>query len=462
MLLRRCAATLSTAVLVVAIAGSGGGIAQAAPNQGGQRAGPNLSTPEAAKAYVSSLGLDPSKFVVQVGLLNYAGPTCPGPTWNCTGAALVIQIATAGGVNTADCAENVRQCVIVQGSNAQLTGPLKVTGEDKDVNMHAHCPPENKNLMLKDSGELECTIEQINPTTGNNHAVVGMMIHDNDGATQFGRMDATVMQSTHGDGDNHAVVHEEIVLDTHDESPQQQDGFQSLNLTQEVLPDDDIEATGDNFADVKQTQHITAHAESPATTQRQNTIEEMDPCVGPSTNANTCIRFEQTTGTGRNDLNIHQAHNVEAVGAGGQQNQGCMFKDCTLEVDGSQDTAPTSVNNVDDNQSVTYKLSGPDGTTQIQDPKNANGPGFQNGGPNDLWKVTQLAVLTANDADVQAHINEVGDSSSGTVDAKSVIILNGERSEVTCTGSSCFYSQVCGTVEGDQNCGPSVVIPPGD
>jgi hypothetical protein len=62
-----------------------------------------------------------------------------------------------------------------------------------------------------------------------------------------------VTQTTHGDGDNHAVVHEEIVLDTHDDSSgtQMQDGYQSLKLMQEVVPTGFIPATGDNFADVK-------------------------------------------------------------------------------------------------------------------------------------------------------------------------------------------------------------------
>jgi hypothetical protein len=219
-----------------------------------------------------------------------------------------------------------------------------------------------------------------------------------------------------------------------------QDGFQSLNLVQDT-------ETGDNSTNVKQTQGVTAHADGAATTQKQNTLEVADECdPGPSTNANTCIRFQQTSDTGRNDLDIHQDHNVSAVGAGGQQNQGCASKQCTLEVDGVQ--GPTSRNSVDDDQGITYTLRGPDGTTQIQDPRIANGPGLQSGG---LWKVGQLAVLTANDADdvddVQAHINQVDDTSTGgTVDAQSVIILNGARSEVVCNASSCFYIQACGDV----------------
>jgi hypothetical protein len=457
MRLRRLAVAASTLGLVASFAGAERGVAQE---------GADLSTPEAAKAYLISQGHDPSKFVFQVGLKNYAGATCPGLDWNCTAAALVVQITTPGGVNDAECGDGVRRCIIFQGG--QLAGPTPLSAGD--MNMHAHCGDpaagEKKRMMLKDSGTLECEIVQINPTTGNNFAVVGMSIHDNDGSTQDGRENATVTQSTGGDGDNHAVVHEEIVLVTNDESTstQMQDGFQYLNLTQDVLPFveglETIPATGDNFADVKQTQKLAARAGDAGTAQKQNTLEVIDDCSGPSTEANTCIRFDQVTGSGRNDINIHQDHNVDAIGAGGDQNQGCASKQCTLEVDGFQNTAFTSVDNVDNHQSITYTLRGPEGATQVQDPRVANGPGFQSGGPNDLWKVRQLATLKANDADVQAHINQVADSSTGTVDARSVIILNDERSEIECTGQSCFYVQECGTVE-EENCAPSVVIPPG-
>lgn len=439
--LRRFAAALSTAALIALLGGANGEVGQAA---GGARAGPDLSTPEAAKTYLISQGFDPSKFIFQVGLKNYAGPSCPGLGWNCTTANLVVQIASAGGENYAECAEDARQCVIVQGS--QNVGPLPLSGEN-DINMHAHCgPPGSKRMMRKESDTLTCVIPQSNLTTGNNYAVVGMSIHDNDGSPQFGHTDAVVTQSTLGDGDNHAIVHEEIVLQTSDESTgtQKQDGFQSLQLTQTT-------ETGDNFADVKQTQNITARAQSPATMQKQNTDEVSDPCVGPSTHANSCVRFDQSAGTGRSQITIHQNHNVEAVGAGGQQNQGCVSKECTLEVEGTQ-IPLGSTNTVDDNQSLTYTLRGPEGTKQVQDPV-ARNQGLQTGSPNDIWKVTQLAVIKSNDGDdeddVQAQINEVHDTSDfGTVDARSVIILNDQRSEIVCNASSCNYDQVCGEVAG--------------
>jgi hypothetical protein len=455
MRLRRCAAALSTAFLVAFLGGGSGVVAQAA---GGATEGPDLSTPEAAKAYLISQGFDPSKFIFQVGLNNYAGPSCPGLGWNCTTANLVVQIATAGGVNYAECAAYVRQCVIVQGSNAQLVGPL-VT-EDKDVNMHARCNPtpedKGEHMRLHESGAQDCEITQINETTGNNHAVASMLIQDKDDAVQFGQQDARVTQETHGDGDNRAVVHEEIVLDTHDESTQTQDGFQSLVLKQDVLPllvdTTVIPATGDNFADVKETQKITAHAQSDGSEQLQQTNDRVppgDPCTpGPALEANSCVRFDQSTGTGKNTLIAHMDHNVAAIaqGTGASQMQGCTSKECGLELDGTQG-GPDATNTVDDNQSIHYTLNGPDDTTQVQDPPIRNGPGFQAGG---LWEVDQLAVLTAsNPFAIQGHINVVDDTSTGgTVDAHSVIIIDGDRSEIVCNATSCSYAQVCGDVGG--------------
>jgi hypothetical protein len=478
MRLRRCAAALSTAGLVAVLGGASGVVAQAA---GGASAGPDLSTPEAAKAYLVSQGFDPSKFIFQVGLKNYSGPSCPGLGWNCTTANLVVQIASAGGENYAECAEDARRCVIVQGSNAQLVGPL-VT-EDKDVNMHARCNPgpndKGEHMRLHESGTQPCMITQINKTTGNNHAVASMLIQDKDGPQpQFGQQDAEVTQETHGDGDNHAVVHEEIVLDTHDESTQQ-DGFQSLVLNQRVLPllegTNVVEpATGDNFADVKETQKITAHARSDGSMQFQQTSESErvlpgDPCTArPAFDANSCVEFHQTTGTGRNTLIAHMDHNVAAIaaGTGASQTQGCMTKECGLELDGTQG-GPDATNTVDDNQTIHYTLNGPDGTTQIQDPPIRNGPGFQAGG---LWEVDQLAVLRASDPfAMQGHVNVVNDTSTGgTVDAHSVIIIDGVRSEIVCNASTCNYAQVCGDVgefdpgEGVQEvaCPDFMVFPP--
>src|SRR5213592_2654559 len=69
----------------------------------------------------AAVGVDPATAVRQVGLLNYAGPNCPGIGWNCTTATNVVQVASAGGQNRFECDpaglltdEGTNTCVIVQ------------------------------------------------------------------------------------------------------------------------------------------------------------------------------------------------------------------------------------------------------------------------------------------------------------------------------------------------------------
>src|SRR4051812_31896533 len=74
----------------------------------------------------AAVGADPATVVKQVGLLNYAGPNCPGIGWNCTTATNVVQVASAGGQNRFECApadalltdEDTNICVIDQSGDS--------------------------------------------------------------------------------------------------------------------------------------------------------------------------------------------------------------------------------------------------------------------------------------------------------------------------------------------------------
>jgi len=92
-------------VLVVIVAA---GLGSGAAAKGGHRATPDLSTRQGVQAYLRSLGLNPAGFVVQRGARNYAGPACPGKSWNCTKATRVLQIANSGG-NTFTCNQSTSQ-----------------------------------------------------------------------------------------------------------------------------------------------------------------------------------------------------------------------------------------------------------------------------------------------------------------------------------------------------------------
>ena len=96
--------------------------------------------------YLSSIGVNPTGFVIQRGHRNYAGPKCPGKGWTCTKAHRVLQFATAGGVNSVVCAasggggsvgsssstSSAETCTIVQvstsgGNNATCTEQASTT-----------------------------------------------------------------------------------------------------------------------------------------------------------------------------------------------------------------------------------------------------------------------------------------------------------------------------------------------
>src|SRR6476646_1282970 len=63
----------------------------------------DLSTKAGVAKYLKSIGVNPKGVVIQRGLKNYAGPSCPGVRWHCTSARHVFQIAAAGGDNKVDC-----------------------------------------------------------------------------------------------------------------------------------------------------------------------------------------------------------------------------------------------------------------------------------------------------------------------------------------------------------------------
>ena len=54
----------------------------------------NLSTKAAVKQYLRSIHVNPRGVVIQRGLRNYAGSSCPGTGWTCTRSQRVVQIAT--------------------------------------------------------------------------------------------------------------------------------------------------------------------------------------------------------------------------------------------------------------------------------------------------------------------------------------------------------------------------------
>src|SRR5437016_6190970 len=107
----------------------------------------NLRTRAGAARYLRSIGLNASHLVIQRGLRNYAGANCPGPGWSCTSTAnAVIQIASAGGSNTFQCA--TASCAVVQvaapaakpSPNPNTASCIKTTGLAQSCSITQTCP----------------------------------------------------------------------------------------------------------------------------------------------------------------------------------------------------------------------------------------------------------------------------------------------------------------------------------
>lgn len=454
----------------------------------------NLTTLDAINQHLRSRGLNPSTFVVQQGPLNYAGPNCPGAVFNCTTATRVIQIATPDtslasfvpfGPLEDDPPPNQALCEASPPAEDELLESLpedavgcvivQIASDDEfdeEVDQQASCKVESTDSNT--NGDLEkqhCTIVQENETGGDNQATVGMKIDwSGQPGGQVGDQEAVVIQESAGGGDNQAQANETMVLEA--EGPEtKQDGYQSSRFDQSVSegPDDEP-ATGNNEAQATQSEIFeakTAGEPVAGDLQEQNTTPKDDECDdGGVDEANSCIEYYQYTGSGSNQFQSNQKHDLKATTDDPvvEQHQGCEGsapKVCGVEETGEQTIQAAedldepeeyegSKNQAEVVQTGQYTLEGPEGTTaQVQDPRFGGAGTEQVGGADDVFKLTQLAVLSMSGTGDQSHENFVDDQSNGTVETWSEIKLNDEHSVVTCrteSGGRCTYTQRCTNV----------------
>ena len=91
----------------------------------------DLSTKAAVKQYLRSIHVNPKGVVIQRGLRNYAGSSCPGAGWTCTSTSHpVVQVASAGGSKVFQCESS--SCAVVQTAATALATNtakcIKITG----------------------------------------------------------------------------------------------------------------------------------------------------------------------------------------------------------------------------------------------------------------------------------------------------------------------------------------------
>jgi len=151
----------------------------------------DLKTDAGVKAYLRAVGINPRGVVIQRGLRNYAGRSCPGARWSCTSTAhSVVQIARAGGMNRFACVSS--HCTVVQAAFAATATNV------------AKC--------VKTTGLTQsCLINQTS-TSADNEARVYENAGKKTGLTQTATYTASITQ-TAGSGHNRACVYQEVNID---------------------------------------------------------------------------------------------------------------------------------------------------------------------------------------------------------------------------------------------------------
>jgi hypothetical protein len=184
----------------------------------------DVSTRASIVHYLQSIHVNPRGVVIQRGARNYAGPKCPGKGWTCTSTAHpVVQVASAGGRNTFQCA--AAHCEVVQAAQATAAA--------------------NTATCVRTTGITQsCSINQVS-SSGRNDAIVFMSVVKLTGLTQDASQTASIVQQANGAADpnnppnNRACVTQYMRLDTATVAPRgtpvvaNLDGHQTLTLKQD-------------------------------------------------------------------------------------------------------------------------------------------------------------------------------------------------------------------------------------
>jgi hypothetical protein len=375
-----------TAAAIAAIALTGAGTAAAGA--------PDLSSPAAADAYLASLGVNPASVDHQTGLLNYAGPKCPGKAWSCTTNTRVVQIAAAGGQNRVDCSgetftEEGQTCVVVQA------------GDDNS----ARCIERST-----DPDEAQsCTIVQ---TGTRNDGRIEQSVDQNGGSSQLSTQAASLTQTSTG-GFNHGSISQSAKQSTNDGPEQTQRADQSAIVGQSAA------AGAENKLNADQTQDQNAQG---GTSQHQNWDAPVLPdCYpgSPAASPHICANISQSSQAGDNASHLRQVMTEDAhSNAVAVQLQGNFAGGLDARV--HQGTVSGHQRN-DANQDKRQHAHAADGSTQTQvDPLYCCGVGSQIGGTDNRESIDQASSQDATDASAFQESTLLGQSltPNGTCDVK--------------------------------------------
>jgi hypothetical protein len=295
-------------------------------------------------SYLTSLGIDPAGVVIQRGVLNYAGPSCPGTGWTCTTATKVVQVAQPGGQNQVACGAGAN--VI---PDSYLTSTLTQDQINQLVTSSSLALPVSTCVAVQAGGAQtntfrcvrrespepvaiqECEVDQ--PQLGDNlnasnRAFVLEMIDQNTLSNQDGTQRSKILQAAVGSAQNFAHVIQYTKQSTKIDSTQTQEGNQLSCVGQFSEAGSEFSQTIQSLAEKEQTSSATPD-QSQNTTPGSPTSQACDAASGNglflTSTANTFARTEQKSDSGALESHVNQSHNLDArapQATGGFQTQG--------------------------------------------------------------------------------------------------------------------------------------------
>jgi hypothetical protein len=401
---------------------------------------PDLSSDQAINAYLVSIGVDPAEAVWQRGLKNYAGPSCPGTTWNCVRANIpIVQIAAPGGTNLFYCTG--LDCLVVQvahngGQNASAC-ERRVEG-----------PTET--LMF-------CSITQ---TTGpgTNAATISQHIQQTQGLEQRAREVARITQ-VNETGSNIARIIQRIGQSSRAKGSEQiQEAHQGATVMQTTAHDVSSETStlGDNTSNIRQNQDQLQRASGGSIEQKQNTERGSDPAAGDffcdgsllggtptfDQEKNQCAEVTQHSspvpgvgGANRSTLTHQIGQRQTAEGTGTvSQSQGAF----STGEGGFKDQLSSGVSTGTATQDMLQVQSAPPDASQNQDTGDPRCCWDQLGNGANRADIFQTTLQTASSDDANQNAFLMGNCiSEGTCHVEQSATTDDDSATNECTSSAC-------------------------
>ena len=434
--------------------GSAGKASSAAVGRAALLKTANLGTRTGAMRYLRAIGLNPRHVVIQRGIRNYAGASCPGAGWSCTSTAHpVVQIAAAGGKNAFRCATS--SCAVIQLAGA--------------------ASKPNSGTCIKTNGLTQsCSITQTGGAT--NTAIIVETAFKMSGLTQTASYSAQITQLANGSNTNTACVLQDINVDGTTTAARgvpvtvTLDAHQSISITQDATGSGSNTVQGSTAAGdcavptlaQKQTLTSTATGSGPIT-QNENATDS-----GP----NMSLDIEQNQGSssgnasGENTAAFSQTNTLTAVAntpAGPvTQTQSSLNGGLSAKVNQFSSAKSTAIANQTETQCEHAAPSGAVSCTtgnppsyslmQVQHgPLRKDSPSIQSGNSTDSFTVGQSSTQNNDTGNNQTNVVQGDCTTSGSCTSTQDTNVNGTPTHNTQTGTNVDTQINCS----GNNCTPS-------